>query len=211
MIIAVYNAKGGSGKTPIATNIAFDKNYLIGTNETFHIYDHLLEEGRVLTVDPEEKFPSFIKKDNLDVVFDLAGSLTPSAQSISSALEMADIVIIPIYNEWKSLNAGLNTIVQVQNYNQNIMVVATKLQKQTKDIFSTDWSSSEDFKNIRNQVHERFSVDIEVLPLRSSKVFDNIFEQKKSIKQFCKSSPLKAHTYRVVDEQFDEIYKSMGV
>ena len=37
MKITVYQAKGAAGKTPIATNIALDREYAIGTNEAFHV------------------------------------------------------------------------------------------------------------------------------------------------------------------------------
>jgi cellulose biosynthesis protein BcsQ len=47
---------------------------------------------------------------------------------------MSDYVIVPIYNEFKCLVAGLNTISQILEYNNNIIVVATKLQKTKKDI-----------------------------------------------------------------------------
>jgi len=218
MIISVYNAKGGVGKTPISANIAFDKEYLVATNEVFHIYDKiiedgslLVEEGSLLVVDPEEEFTSEIKNNGLNVVFDLAGSLSSSSLSISSALLMSDVVIVPINNEWKAINAGLNTIKQVLEYNSNIIVVATKLTKQSKDFFTKDWKESGDYINIKNQVCEHFGDKITVLPLKNSKVFDNIFEQRKSIKQFCTDSPLKAHSYKIVEEQFDDIYKKLGV
>jgi hypothetical protein len=51
-----------------------------------------------------------------------------SAHSITSALKMSDYVIVPIYNEFKCLVAGLNTISQILEYNNNIIVVATKYE-----------------------------------------------------------------------------------
>lgn len=63
------------------------------------------------------------------MIFDLAGSISKSALSISSAIRQSDVVLVPIYNEIKSINAGLNTIAEVLNLNKNVVVIATKLQK----------------------------------------------------------------------------------
>jgi superfamily II DNA or RNA helicase len=44
------------------------------------------------------------------------------------------------------------------------------------------------------------------MPLKFSKVFDNIFEYKKSIKQLMDESPLAKYNYKEVAKQFDDIY-----
>lgn len=211
MRIAVYSAKGSAGKTPISTNIALDKNFCIGTNEAFHIYDSLLDDNQLIALDTEEPFPQELATMDFDIVFDLAGSISKLAVSITSALAMSDVVIVPIYNEYKSLVAGLNTIHQIQEYNQNIIVVATKLQKGKKEIFTGDWRQSEDYKNIATAVQQKFGEDIPVLPLKFSKVFDSIFENQQSIRQMMAGNALAKYNYREVANQFDDIYASMGI
>ena len=211
MRIAVYSSKGSAGKTPISANIALDKDFCIGTNEAFHVYDNLIEENKLIALHTEEAFPKEIVEHDIDIVFDLAGSISKLAVSISSALKMSDHVIVPIYNEYKSLVAGLNTINQIKEYNQNIIVIATKLQKQKSDIFKDDWTKSEDFKNIKNAVETKIGEGIPVLPLKFSKVFDNIFEEQKSIKQLMENDALAAYTYRDVSKQFEAIYNLIGI
>jgi len=211
MRIAVYSAKGSAGKTPISTNIALDKDFCIGTNEAFHIYDSLLDDSQLIALDTEEPFPQELMDTDIDIVFDLAGSISKLAVSITSALSMADIVLVPIYNEYKSLVAGLNTIHQIQAYNQNIVVIATKLQKGKREIFTGDWRQSEDFKNVEEAVKKKFGDGIPVLPLKFSKVFDNIFEQQQSIKQMMESSGLAQYNYREVAGQFEDIYREIGI
>ena len=206
MKIAVYSSKGSAGKTPISANIALDKGFCIGTNEAFHVYDNLIEENKLIALHTEEAFPQELVDHDIDIVFDLAGSISKLALSISSALKMADYVVVPIYNEYKSLVAGLNTIIQIKEYNQNIIVVATKLQKQKGDIFKDDWKESEDFKNIQNAVHTKVGEGIPVLPLKFSKVFDNIFEEQKSIQQLMEGNALASYSYRDVAKQFEAIY-----
>jgi cellulose biosynthesis protein BcsQ len=211
MKISVYSSKGSAGKTPISANIALDKDFCIGTNEAFHIYDNLISDNKIIALHTEEAFPQELIEHDIDIVFDLAGSISKLAVSISSALTMSDFVIVPIYNEYKSLVAGLNTINQIQEFNQNIIVVATKLQKQKNDIFKNDWMQSEDFRNIRKAVKNKLGEEIPVLPLKFSKVFDNIFEEKKSIKQLMEANALAKYSYKDVASQFDEIYKLIGI
>lgn len=211
MKIAVYSSKGSAGKTPISTNIALDKDFCVGTNEAFHVYDNLISDNKLIALQTEEAFPQELIGHDIDIVFDLAGSISKLAVSISSALKMSDFVIVPIYNEYKSLVAGLNTINQIQEFNQNIIVVATKLQKQKNDIFYDDWTQSEDFQNIKKAVQGKFDETIPVLPLKFSKAFDNIFEEQKSIKQLMKANALSKYSYKDVAKQFDEIYKLIGI
>lgn len=211
MKIAVYSSKGSAGKTPISANIALDKEYCIGTNEAFHIYDSLIDDNQLIALDTEEPFPAELKEMDIDIVFDLAGSISKLAVSITSALSIADVVIVPIYNEYKSLVAGLNTIHQIQEYNSNIIVVATKLQKGKRETFTSDWRESIDYQNIAHAVQEKFGDEIKVLPLKFSKVFDNIFEEQKSIAQMMQSSPLAKYNYREVAQQFEAIYQAMEV
>jgi len=203
--ISVYSAKGGEGKTPIATNIALDRGYALATNEAFHVFTDFIPEDLLLALKPNEAFPEI--PDEISVVFDLAGSITENSISIISALKQSDIVIIPISNEVKALNAGIGTIREVKQFTDNILVVASKLDKDKKDIFSDDWTKSSSFINIQNQVKANIDFDVTILPLKRSKVFDMIFESEMSIKKIMKTSPLANYNYRSVSTQFEEIYK----
>lgn len=144
-------------------------------------------------------------------MFDLAGSISTTAHSITSAIKMSNWVIVPIYNEFKCLVAGLNTINQIKEYNNNIVVVATKLHKTKNDVFSNDWRKCEDYKNIANAVAQKIDTNIPVVPLKFSKVFDNIFEQKKSIRQLMQLNPLANYSYKDVANQFNNLYKLLEI
>nr|VFJ57822.1 MAG: hypothetical protein BECKFM1743C_GA0114222_102094 [Candidatus Kentron sp. FM]VFJ74624.1 MAG: hypothetical protein BECKFM1743A_GA0114220_107892 [Candidatus Kentron sp. FM]VFK21883.1 MAG: hypothetical protein BECKFM1743B_GA0114221_108221 [Candidatus Kentron sp. FM] len=203
MKITTYSAKGSAGKTPIATNIALDRNYSICTNEPYHILDTIIPKERIISVKSNERFPEI--PEDRDIVFDLAGSVPADSSIVESALRQSDLVIVPIYNEIKSLNSGINTILIVSQITKNILVVATKLQKKQGEMF-TSWENSREFSEIRGTVDEYIDFDVPVLPLKYSKVFDAIFEKGKSIRQIMKSEPLASYTYRHIATQFDEIY-----
>ena len=139
-----------------------------------------------MTVDLNEPFP--ILPEEINIIFDLAGSISNSAHSITSAIKQSDLVLVPICNELKSINAGLNTLAEIMNINQNLAVIATKLQKKRKNDIFNHWQGSIDFKNIKNAVHGKVSPNIHILPLKYSVVFDNIFEKERSIQQIMQES-----------------------
>ena len=204
MKITVYCLKGSAGKTPIAVNIALDKGFAIGTNEPYNLLDSFIPEERLISVEPHEAFPVF--PPHIDIVFDLAGMITRDASaSIVSAVKQSDVVLVPIYNELKCINAGVNTIRELQRYTDKIVVVATKLQKQKHDVF-TDWRECEDFKNIARVVWSTTNTEIPVFPLKFSKVFDTIFEREQSIAQLMESDVLAKYAYRDVNAQFETLF-----
>ena len=206
MRIAIYNTKGSAGKTPIATNIVLDREYALGTNEAFHVFDGFIPEDRLLAVAMEQSFPDI--PDEIDIVFDLAGSISGHAHSIASALSQADLVIVPTWNEVKSLHAAVGTIAEVLNFTENILVVATKLRKKRLERLPfNDWTLSADFKNIQDVICGALSFYVPVLPLKFSAAFDVIFERERSIRQLMQQSALAAYHYRLVAAQFDAIYE----
>ena len=207
MRITIYSAKGSAGKTPIATNIALDREYAIGTNEAFHVFDSFIPDERLLALDLTESFPDI--PDDIDIVFDLAGAISAQSHSITSAVRQSDLVIVPIHNEVKSLHSGVGTlrqIVKVDGFKGECLVIATKLQKGRKETFGADeWDKSAAFLNISAFV-EQAGFSFTVLPLKFSNAFDAIFEREQSIAQICASYPLANYNFRDVLRQFEAIY-----
>ncbi len=126
--------------------------------------------------------------NDIELVFDLAGSISKTALSIITAIKQSDVVLVPIYNEVKAIKAGLNTIAEVLELNKNVVVIATKLQKCNKHDIFTSWSKCEDMKNIEDAVHSQISLNIPILPLKYSSMFNTIFEQEKPISQLMQAS-----------------------
>lgn len=205
MRIVLYNTKGSAGKTPIATNIVLDREYALGTNEAFHVFEGFIPDDRLLPVRMEEAFPDI--PDEIDIVFDLAGSISAHAHSIASALRQADLVIVPTWNEVKSLHSAVGTINEVFKFTNNVLVVATKLRKKRLELLpKNDWRHSAEFKNIKAVIDASLPFSVPVMPLKFSAAFDAIFEYEKSIRQLMENNPLAAYHYRLVAAQFDAIY-----
>lgn len=168
------------------------------------MYESLIDERSLISIGLNDEFPEF--GADVDIVFDLAGSISNTSLSITSAIKQSDVVIVPIYNEIKAITAGLHTIAEVSKFNTNIIVVATKLKRRRKSDIFAHWSKCQDMQNIENIIHSQISDSIPVLPLKYSSVFDAIFEQEQSIAQLMKSSPLSKYHYQEVNNQFDDIY-----
>ena len=117
MKVTVFSAKGGVGKTPIAVNLALEREWAIGTNETYHILDSLraIPDNRVLAIQPTEGFPEL--PDDIDIVFDLSGSLGgDSSASIRSAVIQSDVVVVPANNELKAINGAYHNHAITNNW-----------------------------------------------------------------------------------------------
>jgi len=54
-------------------------------------------------------------------------------------------------------------------------------------------------------VEEKIPFSVKVLPLKFSKIFDQIFEKELSISQIMAQDALAAYVYREVGKQFDKI------
>lgn len=207
MKITVYNSKGGTGKTPIATNIALERDTAVATNEAFPVFESFISDERLVQADLTDAFPDY---GDHDVVFDLAGTISETSHSITTALLQSDIVLVPTFNEVKALVSTQGTLTEIlalEGFNAPILVIATKLQKGKKEFFKKgEWHLSEDYLNIKKQI-DSLGKGIPVLPLKLSKIFDNIFEHEKSIGQLHDEHPLSAYTFKEVYDQFNAIFQ----
>ena len=205
MKITVFSAKGSAGKTPISVNMSLDRGYAVGTNETYHVLDALIPDERLIAIKPNEEFPKL--PDDIDIVFDLGGALGgDSAPSIRSAVEQSDIVFVPVYNEYKSINGAYHTILEVRELNERIALICTKLEKRRNEIFR-NWKDCQDFKDINRTLSGLAGKKYPALPLKFSRGFDVIFSKEMSLQQLVEQGGLDGYTYRLVAGQFAAIYK----
>ena len=204
MKITVYSSKGSAGKTPISANIAFDRGFALGTNEPFNVLEDIFDDDKVLSVAADDEFPEL--PPEIEIVFDLAGSLSRHAHSITSAIKQSDLVIVPVYNDFKSRKSAIGTIIEIEPIARKILIVATKLQAQ-KGEFVRDWNKSRDFAQIEQDIRANIATAYSILPLKFSKGFDTIFDREQSLQQITECDPLLAHSFKDVTRQFDAIYQ----
>ena len=207
--IATYNTKGSAGKTPISTSIALDYDFAMATNEVFNVTHMIFPQKKFLCMEHDQPFPKF--SEDISMVFDLAGAISGSAKSIVSALKQVDVVIVPIYAEKQSRISGVETIREIAAYTKNIVVVATKLEKEDREVLpdKDDWRTSKQYKKIKKFVHEQVE-DIlgykpEVYPLRFSKAYKNVTDKGLSIREMANASPLSKHTYKGVLKEYNDL------
>jgi len=190
MKIAIYNTKGGVGKTSIALNLALSMDYKIVTNDNFSPLNKVLPESRVIKVKRTDLPPRLSSNDR--VIFDLSGGFLPAA---IESVKQSQWVIVPVTSDFIDIQTSINCINQLTRYNQNVIVVANKTEKQ-------------DFKNIASSIHRFFSFP--VFNIKKSRALPNLFKGRKSIQAMCQDPkfPYKKQ-FGVIADQFNKLTQYM--
>lgn len=208
MKVTVYTGKGGAGKTPISVNLALEHGWGIATNDTISVLSILegLPEERVIEILPQEEFPKF--PEAIDVVFDLGGAIsTGSSPSILSAIKQSDCVLVPIENNVQSIAGGIVTLNEIQNYNDRIVVVATKLKRTRHEPKAVPTQKTKAFIRIRDGLSSAGLGKFPILPLRFSEGFETIFNEGVSIEEMVRGGGLRAYSYRDLKKELSAINK----
>jgi len=206
MIVTVYSAKGGAGKTPISVNMALEHDWAIGTNDTISILSiqEGINEERLIEIAPHEKFPEI--PEDFEIVFDLGGAISESSSaSILSAVKQSDIVIVPICNDPRSIAGGIITLNELVPFGKRMLVVATKLERTRLEPKRIPIEQTEGFKTIQESLKDSGHENITVLPLRFSRAFENIFKTGVSIEAMVREGGIKAYSYRDLAKELEAI------
>lgn len=189
MKIAVYNVKGGVGKTDISLNLALTLDYGIVSNEPFSPLDQVLNESDFLKLNPGDDIPDLPKDAN--IVFDFGGYLD---ERVIKALKQAQVVVVPVINEFKDLHTTINFIQEIEDFNKNIIIVVNRTQKG-------------DYESVCEAMKGFYSYP--VFEIKSTRALPNIMREKKSVKAMVEEGGLKAWNYKSVEKQFDKIIKKI--
>jgi cellulose biosynthesis protein BcsQ len=209
MKISIYSPKGGSGKTPLAINFAVDKGYALATNESFDAFSGFFDDDLLLFVAADEEFPEI--PSDIDVVFDLAGTMSKNDYSTLSAIQQSDVVIVPIWNNRLSILGGLRAIQSVHAIGRPVIVVATKLTAKTKKK-GQNWIESEDYQTVLSAVsslQDELGYMPAVLPLKYSEVFETVLGECVSVDVVASKSGLAKYTHRELLGQFKDLYQEV--
>ena len=186
--VTVWTIKGGCGKTNISGELALRLEYPVITNERESMLVHLLPKGKLKILKPEEEVP------NLDcgVIFDFGGYID---SRITEALAQSHYVLVPTLPEVSEIQGCISTIQSIKKYNNNIVVIANKLESKTDIDVVTDA-----IKKIG---------DYPIFGIKKSRALPNIYVEKKSLSKSAESSPLLRYAYKTVSSQFEDLIKHL--
>jgi len=181
MRISVITTDGGAGKTALAFAIAKELNYYLLSND-----DSVIEAVYQDMAQITKELPIIE-----DVVYDFGGFVDAGVLDI---IKHSDIVIVPCINDLNSKMKAIKTINELKKYNNRFLVVATRLE------------NTQDFKEIKSDIQEQFQ-DIEVLPLRKTKMLKNGLEYGMSPLELIAESKQIAYAGRNFIPEYKEILK----
>ncbi len=124
----------------------------------------------------------------VDVIFDLGGY--PDERAIT-ALKQSVCVIVPVILDQGDLQITLNFINEIQDYNQNIIIVANRTSKGDYD----------QIKMIMNKFFPKYPV----FEIKETRAMPNILTEKKSIKKMTEESGIKKYHFQFVVNQFEKL------
>lgn len=188
MKIAVFNLKGGQGKTSIAVNLALHYKAGIITNDSCSRLELILPEKSFREIGVNEsEIPDI---NNTNIIYDFGGWLDPR---IIPIVKTSDLIIIPIImNGFLDLQKGIQSITEIQRYNKNVLIIANA-------------TKGKDLLIIKNSIYSIFN-KLPILEIRKTTAFSKIFEKEGNIEDIILKDRLLAHSYRKVQEQLDILY-----
>ena len=181
MRISVITTDGGAGKTAIAFALAKELDYYLLSND-----DSVIEAVYPDRAQITKELPIID-----DVVYDFGGFVDAGVLDI---IKHSDIVIVPCINDLNSKMKAIKTISELKKYNNRFLVIGTRLE------------TKQDFKEIKADIKEQFS-DIEVLPLRKTKMLKNGLEYGLSPLELVAESKQIAYAGRNFIPEYKEILK----
>lgn len=188
MKIVIFNIKGGQGKTSLAVNLALTLNAGVITNDLYSPLEKVLPENQFVKVDINSDFPDILE-DDIKLIYDLGGWIDIRCIKL---LKEADLIIIPIINDYINNQVAINTIEEVKKYNENILIIANRTEKN-------------DYEEIKTLINGFYGTKFQVLELKKTTAFSKIFAKAKSIENIIKEDKLLAFSYREVEKQLQKI------
>ena len=182
-----FSLKGGVGKTSLASAISLELSFInqpvpVITNDPISPLEDLLGSENAMIIQQDQDLPNSFSNDE-DVIIDLGGFVD---QRSIPVLENAKLIVIPTLGSFLSLVGLVGTIQEVERFNKNIVVVINRVDKKEE-------------QSVRTFIKEKG--DYPIFSVKSSKCFENMHYQKKSVAQMMKEEPLRRRSYDGVSKQ----------
>lgn len=182
MKIVVWNLKGGQGKTVLSLSLAMLYDCYVVTNDVHSPIDEVLPEGKALRINNDEGLPNV--PGDIDLIYDFGGY--PDSRVIDAAKQASHVIIPIIYDSPLEMQVTINAISEIEEYNNNIVIIANKCQKG-------------DFSKVTEVLSQFY--DYPILEVKKSTAFAKAIEKKKSLQKIIDSNKLLAYHYSKPLEQ----------
>lgn len=187
MRILTFSIKGGVSKSSISYSLfQMLDNFQVITNDKGNGYNIVIPDDMYYLIPDGAEIPIFDDKNN--IIYDMGGYPDPRLkQFIEKNPSM--IILIPFLPDLLSFQSALKTYNEIKGLgNENIIFIISRTKKGDYELFS-------------NQIKE-MGINKAVLELKESKLFQNMWNKKESIKQVRENKLLK-HSYKEVLNQLE--------
>ena len=190
----IFSLKGGVGKTSLASALCLELDYKgkkvpIITNDAISPLEEVLGKEKALKLKHDEDFPELKKSD--DIIVDLGGFVDERSISV---LKKSKQVVIPTIGSFLSISGLIQTVQEVERFNKKITIVLNRIEKK-------------EVEKVIQFIRENH--DYPIFKLKTSKCFENLLYQNKSVSQMMKEEPLRRSSYKEVHAQLQEIIKHL--
>ncbi|HAS6415325.1 TPA: hypothetical protein I7256_22715 [Vibrio vulnificus] len=195
--VLFYSRKGGQGKTTHAVGYAhYSKSSLVTNdfgNSTVSIYKDLFsEEGQTITELKPDQQDVDVSEDRGNV-FDFGGFMDSRVIAVA---KFVDYCVVPIYYQSKAdLSPSVQTIVELEKYNKNIVIVINNTEKKDAEL-------------LEESLQERFSYPIFTIP--KSRFINRLPDEGKSVFQLSEEGGLNKHMLRNLLPRIEEFYSYLS-
>lgn len=185
MKITVFNIKGGQGKTTISLALATLYGFYVITNDEFSPIDSMLDSEKAIHLAQDGGLPTW---PNRGLIYDFSGY---PDELVINAVNTSRWVIIPVsYRSPLDMQTTLSTIEEIEQYNNNILLVANQTRP---DSFESTYAIL------------RSHYDYPIFEIKDSMAFVRMVEEKQSIEQLIAKKFLYSHHFEKPLEQVEAL------
>jgi len=184
-IITFFNKKGGTGKTSLSFNLAKDLDYFLLSNDDSVIEKVYPEKSKIM----EEL--EVVRGAN--IIYDLGGFIEKETIEV---FKVSDLIIVPTTLDINSIQRTINTVIELNEYNDNIVIVVNRIQKAKANKY-------------KNSLEALAKLDKEILLIRESEAFINSMYKGETVIEQYKSSPLMRNAYKGIVEDYMKLLKTI--
>ena len=183
-IITFFNKKGGTGKTSLSYSIAKDFNYPLLSNDDSVIEEIYPNKAKVLD-----------KLELIDhnVVYDLGGFIDRGIKEIFKA---SSIIIIPTTLDINSIKRTINSIIEINDDCDNIIIVINRVQKNKISKYKESIKALESLKK-------------EIVYIRESEAITNSIHLGKTISELYNVNNFSKNQYKGIYEDYTNLLNTI--